>query len=174
MQFKLVVVNNSNQLKWARVNLLCQINAKELAMVNLPLLIWISYYYWLPPVWSKIYHTEDCVLLGINAPSHKVASELIVNGTQFECDKLLKSWFTRWIDEGQYHKRNVKILSSVQIWMGLAQKAHFSAGSHTVWMYLFGLLANFNLMENAFKIGKSVWNFLSLLSGYLSVCMQKD
>ena len=47
--------NNSNQYKWTTVNSLCPvIIAKELAMVNIPLLIWIDYSYWLPLVWIDI------------------------------------------------------------------------------------------------------------------------
>ena len=46
MQFKLVVVNNDNQSEWAMVNSLwLVINAKILASVNLPLLIWIDYHF---------------------------------------------------------------------------------------------------------------------------------
>ena len=37
-----------------------------------------------------------------------------------------------------------------------------------------GLRANFNLMEKAFILGISFWFFLWIMSGYLSVCMQKD
>ena len=38
----------------------------------------------------------------------------------------------------------------------------------------FGIWGNFSLMEKAFLIELSVWIFLYKISGYLSVCMQKD
>ena len=37
-----------------------------------------------------------------------------------------------------------------------------------------GIRGNFNLTEYALLNGLGVWNFLCVLSGYLSVCMQKD
>ena len=46
MQFKLVVVNSSNQSKPATVVLLWLVTkAKKLAIVNLPLPIWRDYHY---------------------------------------------------------------------------------------------------------------------------------
>ena len=54
-----------------------------------------------------------------------------------------------------------------------AKKAQFEVSDHTVHT-IFGLWAKFNSIEKAFVIGVSVWNFLCLLSGYLSVSMQKD
>ena len=46
MQFKLLVVNNRNQCKCSEVNSVwLVIQVEKLAMVNLPLPIWIDYHY---------------------------------------------------------------------------------------------------------------------------------
>ena len=47
MQFKLLVVNNRNQSKWAMINpLWLVINVGKLATVNLLLPIWIDYHFY--------------------------------------------------------------------------------------------------------------------------------
>ena len=52
MQFKQVVVNNSNQSEWTTVNSLWLVqNAEKLAIVNLSLLIRNDCFYWLILVW---------------------------------------------------------------------------------------------------------------------------
>ena len=40
--------------------------------------------------------------------------------------------------------------------------------------WIFRIFGNFNLTEKAFLVGLSVWKFTCLVSGYISVCIQKD